>query len=100
MARRAAEERYDHIGPVRLMAKADGYRMVRRPGCAPYVLTDAEWAGLYMDPPKPSPCASSQCVEVCDRIRTAGEACAKAYAAKRPADLRAWANAMKAYGRD
>lgn len=95
MARRAAEQRYDHIGPVRLMAQADGYRMVRRPGAMPFVLTDAEWAGLYIDPPPDPPCGAQACKDVCDRIARHGRPCAPAYAAGRVTDLRAWAAAMK-----
>lgn len=33
-------------GPVRLMARSGGYVMVRRPGCAPFVMTEKEWAAL------------------------------------------------------
>ena len=53
MARHIPEERYDVHGPVRLMAQAAGYRMVRRPGCMPFVLTDREWAALFVDPVPP-----------------------------------------------
>lgn len=36
----------DQHGPIRFMAAADGYVMVRRPGCVPFVLTAAAWAAL------------------------------------------------------
>lgn len=28
---------HDHIGPIRVMVVHDGYAMVRRPGCMPWV---------------------------------------------------------------
>lgn len=36
---RAPERRRDPLGPLRLMAEAEGYCMVRRPGCMPFVLS-------------------------------------------------------------
>lgn len=33
-------------GMVRLMARSGGYVMVRRPRCAPFVLTEKEWAAM------------------------------------------------------
>lgn len=40
---------YERIRPdgarIRFMAAADGYAMVRRPGCAPFVVDIAEWNG-------------------------------------------------------
>ena len=38
---------------VRLMAWADGYCMVRRPGCAPFVVTYQDWQE-GVKPPKES----------------------------------------------
>ena len=38
--------RYDKLGAIRSMATADGYLLVRRPGCAPFVLTAEEWNSL------------------------------------------------------
>lgn len=40
-----------HEGPITVMAKADGYVMVRRPGCAPFVLSVREAASLPLAPP-------------------------------------------------
>lgn len=38
--------RRDHIGQLRLMAGTEGYVMVRRPGCMPFVITAKEWEKL------------------------------------------------------
>ena len=46
-----AEARIWKDGPIRLMASADGYVMVRRPGKLPFVLTAAEWGELPLTPP-------------------------------------------------
>jgi len=48
MAKR--EERYDRKGPIRKMAEADGYAMVRRPGCAPWVMDIKQWNSLWSSP--------------------------------------------------
>lgn len=37
---------YMGAGPVKLMARADGYVMVRRAGCMPFVLSEGEWSAL------------------------------------------------------
>lgn len=34
---------WDRPGVVRLMAKAEGYAMVRRKGCSPFVIAAYEW---------------------------------------------------------
>ena len=90
MARRAIEERYDRHGPVCLMAQADGYYMVRRPGAAPFVLNTREWAALFMSPVS-SPCGAVECWDVCRRIHDSGEPCVPARDKARPEDLRRWA---------
>ncbi len=92
MARRIPEERHDAHGPIRLMAQADGYRMVRRPGAMPFVLTDREWAALDIDPVRTTPCGSPDCREVCHYLAAHGMPCKPAQAAARPADLRRWAD--------
>lgn len=51
MASKQREERW-RVGPsghgdfVRLMARADGYVMVRHSGCIPFVITEREWDAL------------------------------------------------------
>lgn len=40
------KRRTDDRGPLRLMAKAEGYVMVRRPGCVPFVLQESDWLAL------------------------------------------------------
>lgn len=40
------EERFDRRGPIRLMAIADRYCMVRRPGAKPWVLPLLDWNSL------------------------------------------------------
>lgn len=40
------EERKDRHGIIRSMAAAEGYVMVRRPGCMPFVLSGKEWARM------------------------------------------------------
>jgi hypothetical protein len=94
MAKRIAEERHDNHGPIRLMAQADGYRMVRRPGAAPFVMTDREWQALWLEPVQ-SPCGSFHCKGACQHIRDKGEPCTPAREKARPADLRAWAAAQE-----
>jgi hypothetical protein len=49
------EVRYDDLGPRRVMAVAEGYVMVRRPGCAPRLMTLKEWAKA-----SPTPLEGSQ----------------------------------------
>jgi hypothetical protein len=44
------EKRYDHDSEIRLMAEADGYVMVRKPGKMPFVRTRKEWDQLSRDP--------------------------------------------------
>lgn len=39
-------ERGDDHGRLRFMARADGYVMVRRPGAAPYCITEKDWLAL------------------------------------------------------
>lgn len=43
--------RYDDGGKIRFMTRSDGYVMVRRPGCTPFVKTYAEWEALPTAPP-------------------------------------------------
>jgi len=38
--------RHDDLGRLRLMASAEGYVMVRRPGALPFLMTVKEWADL------------------------------------------------------
>lgn len=38
--------RADARGPLRFMAVADGYVMVRRPGCVPFVMHERDWRKL------------------------------------------------------
>lgn len=40
-----------HEGPITVMAKADGYVMVRRPGRGPFVISVREAASLPLAPP-------------------------------------------------
>lgn len=42
----AMRQREDIHGPLRLMASAEGYVMVRRPGCVPFVLREQDWLQL------------------------------------------------------
>ncbi len=42
----AGEIRYDHNGPLRVMAVADGYVMCRRPRCMPFALSVKDWHKL------------------------------------------------------
>ena len=44
------ETRYDYIGPIRVMAFADNYLMVRRPHCMPWVMRLSDWHKLGQDP--------------------------------------------------
>jgi hypothetical protein len=46
MAKKAVEARIWKGGPIRLMASADGYVMVRRPGKLPFVLSNSDWVDL------------------------------------------------------
>jgi len=43
--RRRREERWRE-GVLRLMARADGYVMCRRPGCVPFIMTERQWNEL------------------------------------------------------
>lgn len=45
------EWRIDRDWPSKLMVKADGYVMVRRPGCIPYVMWEKDWEKLPMTKP-------------------------------------------------
>lgn len=47
------EVRYDEKGPFRLMAKAEGYVMCRRPGLMVTVKTVKEWEALSPAPVEP-----------------------------------------------
>lgn len=49
-AKKPGNVRFDKGGPIRCMANAEGYVMVRRPGCAPFVLSCKEWAQLLSTP--------------------------------------------------
>jgi hypothetical protein len=49
------QTRRDPTGPIRLMAEADGYVMVRRPGCLPFVLSAANWLALPLTTEPESP---------------------------------------------
>jgi hypothetical protein len=40
------EPRWHGVGESRYMAHADGYVMVRRPHCMPYVMAEKEWLAL------------------------------------------------------
>ena len=42
----AKEVRYDKHGELRLMAEAEGYVMVRRKRCSPFVLSRKEWDAI------------------------------------------------------
>lgn len=46
------ETRYDHIGPLRNIAEAEGYAMIRRPQAMPFVLSVADWQRLPTSPPR------------------------------------------------
>lgn len=48
-----SERRYDLNGELRLMAKADGYVMVRHPGAMPFVLPLKVWDRLPTTKPEP-----------------------------------------------
>ena len=52
MPRRKREVRFDPVGEIRLMAQADGYVLVRRPGCMPFVLRAAEWGKMPKRDPR------------------------------------------------
>ena len=39
-------DRKDDRGPLRAMCKAECYVMVRRPGCMPFVMREADWLSL------------------------------------------------------
>lgn len=50
VARKIREERYDRYGPIRKMAEADGYVMIRRPRATPYAISQKEWDALAREP--------------------------------------------------
>lgn len=50
MKRTSENQRYDALGPIRIMAEAEGYMMVRRPGRAPFVLEKRDWNSLSKEP--------------------------------------------------
>ena len=39
-------KRRDRFGRIDFMAAANGYVMVRRPGCIPFVMREKEWSDL------------------------------------------------------
>ena len=41
----------DYYGSIRKMASADGYVMVRRPGCTPFIMSEQAWLSLPLDSP-------------------------------------------------
>ena len=43
---------YDAIGPVRVMAIADGWMMARRPRCCPFVTYITHWHERFQDAPR------------------------------------------------
>jgi hypothetical protein len=49
----AGQTRYDATGPIRCMAVAGGYLMVRRPRAAPFVVSAREWLLLAAAPVLP-----------------------------------------------
>jgi hypothetical protein len=48
--KKTTERRFDCHGEIRLMARADGHVMVRRPRCMPFVLTEKQWHNLRTEP--------------------------------------------------
>jgi hypothetical protein len=44
------EYRERSTGVLRLMALADGYAMVRHPGCLPFVMSQRDWEALPIAP--------------------------------------------------
>ena len=40
---------YDAHGPIKYMTRSGGYVMVRRPRCAPFVLSEKDWRRLPKD---------------------------------------------------
>lgn len=44
------EVRYDHYGPVRLLAAAEGFCMVRYPSFRPFVISAQQWDSLSRKP--------------------------------------------------
>lgn len=40
---------YDASGPIKYMTRSGGYVMVRRPRCAPFVLSEKDWRKLPKD---------------------------------------------------
>lgn len=49
---KAGERRTDKLGPIRCMADAQNYVMVRRPGCMPFVLARRDWLKLPLYKPE------------------------------------------------
>lgn len=41
-------QRADSLGPLRILARAEGYVMVRRPGCVPFVITETSWNAMQL----------------------------------------------------
>lgn len=46
MSRKPIETKRDRSGPLRVMAEAEGFLMVRRPYCNPMVISRGEWDAL------------------------------------------------------
>jgi hypothetical protein len=46
------EIRYDHNGPLRKMAEAEGYVMIRRPRMMPFALSLTDWLTLPTTQPR------------------------------------------------
>jgi len=46
MGERKSERRFDQWGQFRLMVRAEGYVMVRRPRAIPFVMPEKEWQEL------------------------------------------------------
>jgi len=44
------EKRYDAYGEIREMNRVDGYVMIRRPRCSPFVKSVKEWDGMSVEP--------------------------------------------------
>jgi hypothetical protein len=47
--------RYDGLGKLKLMAKVDGYVMLRRPKCMPFVRSVGQWNAMSAVPLAPQP---------------------------------------------
>jgi hypothetical protein len=58
MSKKPDERCSDKLGEIRLVARAEGYVMVRRRGCIPFVVSEKEWQkmlGTPVETPKVSP---------------------------------------------